>query len=84
MCCSEENPLLLNKRQVDEFDEVEILGRGGFARVSLVRLANSEEHFFAMKIIDKTQLRTVSQREHALSERRILLSCHCDFIVRSL
>jgi len=72
--------------QLSDFDVVETLGTGTFARVLLVRLRNSSTSlhptkFFAMKILSKSEVVRLRQAEHVHSERYILARVKHPFIV---
>lgn len=56
-------------------------GTGTFARVALVRV-KGQRTFFALKMINKETLYKLKQVEHAKSEKRILQSLECPFIVK--
>ncbi|KAH7694364.1 Protein PKG-2 a [Aphelenchoides avenae] len=57
------------------------LGIGAFGRVNLVKHCQTGK-VYAMKILNKAHMTATNQREHVISERDILLSSKCDFIVR--
>ncbi|CAJ0601750.1 unnamed protein product [Cylicocyclus nassatus] len=71
----------------DEFRSVSLsalqristIGVGGFGRVELVK-ANGK--VFALKVMNKKHVVEMKQEQHVMSERRILLSADCPFIVK--
>ncbi len=60
---------------------IDTLGIGGYGRVELVRLVNTDR-FFALKVLNKAHLKASKQEKNALAERKILLECRSDFIVK--
>lgn len=72
--------------KLSDFDVVETLGTGTFARVLLVRLRNSATplhpmKFFAMKVLSKLEVVRLRQVEHVNSERYILARVKHPFVV---
>ncbi|XP_034021387.1 cGMP-dependent protein kinase 1-like, partial [Thalassophryne amazonica] len=58
------------------------LGMGGFSRVELVQLKSEPNRSFALKVLKKRHILDTSQQGHILSERRIMMEAHSNFIVR--
>ncbi|PIO73132.1 kinase domain protein [Teladorsagia circumcincta] len=58
---------------------VTTLGVGGFGRVELVK-ANGK--VFALKVINKRHIVDMKQEKHVVSEKDIMLSSECPFIVK--
>ncbi|XP_030624578.1 cGMP-dependent protein kinase 1-like isoform X3 [Chanos chanos] len=67
---------------LSDFRVICTLGVGGFSRVELVQLKNDPARSFAMKVLKKRHIRDMSQQEHILSERRIMMEAHSPFTVR--
>ncbi|XP_067009219.2 cAMP-dependent protein kinase catalytic subunit 1-like [Anabrus simplex] len=67
------------KARLSDFEKIKTLGSGSFGRVQLVRHRNGE--YFAMKILDKTEIMKKKQVEHTLNEKRILESVRFPFII---
>ncbi|KAF4105530.1 hypothetical protein G5714_013192 [Onychostoma macrolepis] len=65
-----------------ELQVVVTLGMGGFGRVELVKLENSEDTAFALKCIKKKHIVDTRQQEHIYSEKDILQQTNSNFIVR--
>ncbi|CAB3406009.1 unnamed protein product [Caenorhabditis bovis] len=65
--------------ELEELKRITTLGMGGFGRVELVR---SPSRVYALKVMNKAHVVETKQENHVVSERRILISCDCDFIVR--
>lgn len=65
---------------LQNFKSLQVIGKGSFGNVILVKLRNREK-LYAMKIIHKNQLKTARQIEHAKAERRILGKINHPFIV---
>uniref|UniRef100_A0A8C1TVG6 cGMP-dependent protein kinase n=1 Tax=Cyprinus carpio TaxID=7962 RepID=A0A8C1TVG6_CYPCA len=65
-----------------ELQAVATLGMGGFGRVELVKLKNSEDTAFALKCIKKKHIVDTRQQEHIYSEKDILQQTNSNFIVR--
>ncbi|XP_039527569.1 cGMP-dependent protein kinase 2 isoform X3 [Pimephales promelas] len=66
-----------------ELQVVATLGMGGFGRVELVKLKDSEDTAFALKCIKKKHIVDTRQQEHIYSEKDILQQTRSNFIVRS-
>ncbi|KAG8246997.1 cAMP-dependent protein kinase catalytic subunit beta-like [Homalodisca vitripennis] len=66
------------KEKLDDFEHIEILGRGTFGKVVLVKNKRSQKHKFqAMKIIEKKILVDKKQVQNTLTEKTILqCACH--------
>ncbi|XP_067277187.1 cGMP-dependent protein kinase 2 isoform X2 [Pseudorasbora parva] len=65
-----------------ELQVVATLGMGGFGRVELVKLKDSEDTAFALKCIKKKHIVDTRQQEHIYSEKHILQQTRSNFIVR--
>ncbi|XP_021336392.1 cGMP-dependent protein kinase 2 isoform X1 [Danio rerio] len=65
-----------------ELQVVATLGMGGFGRVELVKLKDSEDTAFALKCIKKKHIVDTRQQEHIYSEKIILQQTNSNFIVR--
>ncbi|KNC49743.1 AGC protein kinase [Thecamonas trahens ATCC 50062] len=65
----------------DDFALLQMLGKGAFAKVYLVRLEATGE-VFAMKVLSKKDIVERDEVEHTLGERNILLKVDHPFIVR--
>lgn len=66
--------------QLSELEIVGTLGVGGFGRVELVQY--NKKDTFALKILKKCEVASQGQIEHAYSEKDIMSSCDCPFIVK--
>lgn len=65
----------------DAFEVLNLLGKGAFGKVLLVRDRNSQS-FLAMKVLEKKHIALMKQIPHALNEKRILQSIDMPFAVR--
>lgn len=65
----------------EDFDISATIGSGTFGRVFLAQSIKDDE-YFAMKVLKIRDMLKLNQVEHVNSERRILMSCDCPFIVR--
>jgi serine/threonine protein kinase len=63
------------------FEILKILGRGSFGKVCLVR-RKDDQRLFAMKILKKRVLDARKQKFHTQTERRVLESSNCPFIIK--
>ena len=64
----------------DNFEALKLLGTGSFGRVLLVRFT-SNNTLYAMKILDKKQLKEKRQEEHTKTERDLMVKINNPFIV---
>jgi len=64
----------------DNFEALKLLGTGSFGRVLLVRF-KSNNTLYAMKILDKKQLKEKRQEEHTKTERDLMVKINNPFIV---
>lgn len=64
----------------EDFEILEIVGKGNFSKVSKVRYLVDKE-IYAMKSCKKSKLKENKQKEHSTNERRILGSISHPFIV---
>lgn len=69
------------KMELHDLSIVEVIGTGAYAKVNLVRSRRTEK-LFALKVMEKQRIIETNQQEHVNSERRILLSCRCPYIIR--
>ena len=63
------------------FDIIKVIGRGNFGKVCLVKKKGSQR-LYAMKILKKSQIDKKNQKGHTLTERKVLSSANCPFIVK--
>ena len=59
---------------------MKLLGRGSFGQVILARLKINNK-LYAMKILDKTQLKLRHQEVHTKTERDLMVKINCPFLV---
>ena len=57
-----------------------VLGKGAFGKVLLVAKTDTLD-LYAMKVINKTKLKSYKQKVHAIAERKILERVHSPFVV---
>ncbi|TNJ28197.1 Kinase, AGC NDR [Giardia muris] len=66
---------------VDSFEKIQMLGRGAFGSVWLVR-ERATQRLFAMKQLRKEEMIKRRQIEHCITEKEIMASSMSDWIVR--
>ena len=64
----------------DKFESLKLLGTGSFGRVLLVRFS-SNNSLYAMKILNKEQLKIKHQEEHTKTERDLMVKINNPFVV---
>ena len=64
----------------EDFEPLKLLGTGSFGRVLLVRKKNNDK-LYAMKILLKSYLKKKNQQEHTKTERDLMVSINCPFIM---
>ena len=72
--------ILKVKMNLDFFETVKLLGKGTFGKVLLVKL-KSNNSYYAMKILNKNQLRLSKQEMHTKNERDLMVKISSPFIV---
>jgi serine/threonine protein kinase len=65
----------------ESFDIIKVIGRGNFGKVCLVK-RKSDRTLYAMKILKKSVIDKKKQKSHTLTERKVLSSANCPFIVK--
>ena len=68
------------KLSYSDFEPLKLLGTGSFGRVVLVRYTNNNA-LYAMKILNKIQIKLKKQEEHTKTERNLMVKVKCPFIV---
>ena len=68
------------KVNLDYFENIKLLGKGTFGKVLLVKL-KSNNTYYAMKILNKNQLKKSKQEIHTKNERDIMIKISSPFIV---
>ena len=63
------------------FAVLKLIGRGNFGKVCLVEKKDNKM-LYAMKILKKKLIEEKNQRQHTITERRILEKSNCPFIVK--
>ena len=63
-----------------DFEPLKLLGTGSFGRVLLVRFI-SNQNLYAMKILNKEQIKLKHQEEHTKTERDLMVKINNPFIV---
>lgn len=66
---------------LDDFILLRTLGTGTFGRVHLSRYAASDDRFFAIKVMKKSEIIRLSQLEHVYCEKQLLSHLKHPFIV---
>ena len=66
--------------KIDQLHKLQILGRGGYAHVELMR--DTDGATYALKCINKSRVVAAGQRRHVKAEREILLDIDSQFILK--
>ena len=66
---------------IKDFEILKPITRGGFARVYLAKKRSCDD-FYAIKVLDKQDIKEKTQVENVLAERNILATTSCPFVVR--
>jgi serine/threonine protein kinase len=79
---SSENETLYNtpKTSLDDFELLKVIGKGSYGKVTLVRKKDTKR-LFAMKSLNKSNVKRRNQIEHTKTERRVLGRVKHPFIV---
>lgn len=81
MSISPRSMLRLIHPKLDDFQPIEMIGKGSFGKVWLVRHKRGKQ-FLAMKVLDKKSIFETKQEAQVLREKRVLSECSsCPFIV---
>jgi protein-serine/threonine kinase len=75
----DDNPFNI-KLKMNDFQKIKLLGKGSFGEVYLVKLKRNNK-VYAMKILDKYNVRESNQVEHTKVERDLLVKTNCPFVV---
>ena len=75
----EDNPLGI-KLKVKDFQKINLLGKGSFGEVFLVRSKKTNK-VYAMKVLEKDKVIENRQVEHTKIERDLLVRTNCPFII---
>nr|CAB3265166.1 cGMP-dependent protein kinase 1 [Phallusia mammillata] len=67
---------------LENFTAIDTLGVGGFGRVELVELKSNTSKTYAMKVLKKRHIIDTRQQEHIKNEKKIMMECNSDFIVK--
>ncbi|KAF1331478.1 Agc protein kinase, partial [Globisporangium splendens] len=68
------------KTSLDDFELLKVIGKGSYGKVTLVRKKDSKK-LFAMKSLNKSNVKRRNQVEHTRTERRVLGRAKHPFIV---
>jgi protein-serine/threonine kinase len=68
------------KVNLDYFENIKLLGKGTFGKVLLVKLKTNNT-YYAMKILNKNQLKISKQEIHTKNERDLMVKISSPFIV---
>jgi len=70
-----------NRVNLNDFDQIRVIGKGSFGKVILVKKKNAEK-YYAMKVLIKDNIMRKNQVEHTKTERRVLEQIDHPFIVK--
>jgi len=70
----------MEKVSVEDFDLLNLIGKGSFGKVMQVKKKDSGK-IFAMKVLDKKHILDHNEVEHTLAEKHILQRIHHPFLV---
>lgn len=74
-------PLVLRNPTMQDFEPIEMIGKGTFGKVFLVRHIQSSR-FLAMKVLEKETVVSAKQTSQVVREKHVLSECsNCPFIV---
>ena len=68
------------KISYNDFQSLKLLGTGSFGRVLLVRFSLNKK-LYAMKILNKNQIKLKNQVDHTKTERNLMVKVNCPFVV---
>ncbi|CAD8055713.1 unnamed protein product [Paramecium sonneborni] len=69
--------------KLSDFKRIKMLGKGAYGRVMLVEFEkNGKQKLYAMKILEKKNIKKESQIRHVLDERKILEKANSNFVVK--
>lgn len=66
---------------LSDFEKIKLIGKGSFGSVYLIR-KKTDQKLYAMKVLNKENIKTKKQEIHIKTERKILAKFHCDFIIQ--
>lgn len=69
------------KVAIEDFVLISVIGKGSYAKVSLVKKKDSKE-VFALKVLKKEYIEKKKQEEHIITERNVLAEVKHPFIVK--
>ena len=76
---NEDNPLGI-KLKSEDFEKLNLIGKGSFGEVYLVRFKLNDK-YYAMKILNKKNIISFNQEEHTKTERDLMVKVNCPFII---
>ena len=79
---SADNEIEFSSLSLSDFTRIATLGRGGYAKVHLVKLNACVNATYALKCVIKQKVLDANQKRHVRAERDILLTCNSQFIVK--
>jgi serine/threonine protein kinase len=57
----------------EDFEHIKVVGEGGYGRVVLVKKIDTKK-YYAMKILEKSKIKTERSLEHIVTERKVLMN----------
>lgn len=72
----------MNHLSLDNFNLINTIGKGSYAKVVLVKKKGDDSRTYAMKILKKKYIEKRKQESHVMTERNILAEVDHPFIVK--
>ena len=67
--------------QIDDFEQIRVIGRGGYSRVIMARKIDSGR-LYAIKVLQKDQIKTEDDLKSIYNERKIMQQLQHPFLIK--